>query len=448
MDFINIEDFNSIGKKHLDKMYKEHYNEGLYKLFKLIGIDKEFTRAYGIHVYDKEGNDYIDFLGGFGALNLGHNNNEVINALNKVILRPNMLQISQNPYEAILANNISFLTHGKLSNCFFTNSGTESVEEALKLALFYKKGGNIIYFTKGFHGKTIGSLSALGSKIKNKYKPLLYNFLEIPYGDIEKFKEAVEIYKISGVIVELVQGEGGIVVGSEEFFKDIREICDKKNIILIFDEVQTGFGRCGSMFCYERFGVVPDVMCLAKSLSGGIIPIGCIAVKKSLWNKTYGKIKNCKLIGSTFGGNTFACVAGIKALSLIREENLPKRAMDLGIYTMEKLKNLKKKHKIIKDVRGMGLMLGVEIDNMNGVIPKKVMELSMSNIISKLMNKYRIISGFTINNPCVLRIEPPLIIDKEQIDYLIYALDRIFENNDDVLKLSLQSTKDTFKNAF
>lgn len=446
MNFINIEEIYNLDKKAIDKMYKKHYSPGLYKLFKFIGIDKEFVRAHGIHVYDKEGNEYIDFFGGFGALNLGHNNHEVIKTVESINCRPNMLQISKNTYAAVLANNISCLTNEELSYCFFTNSGTEAVEEAIKLSLFYNGEGNIIYFSRGYHGKTMGSLSALGNKIKNNYNPLPYNFVEVPYGDIEKFKEVLENYNVSGVLVEPIQGEGGIVVPNKSFLLELGEICDKEDIVLIFDEVQTGLGRCGSMFCYEKFGVIPDIMCLAKSLSGGIIPIGCMAVEKVLWEKTYGKLKNSKLPSSTFGGNTLACAAAIKTLSLIREQKLDERAEELGSYTIDKLKSLRDKHKIIKEVRGMGLMLGVEISSMNGTIPVKVMEGIMSNIISKLINKYRIITGFTINNPSVLRIEPPLIIDKRQIDYLIYALDRIFAEESGLLKLSIDSAKNIAKN--
>ncbi|MCY6957518.1 aspartate aminotransferase family protein [Clostridium brassicae] len=447
MRFISIEEANDLDEKIINKMYKKNYNPGLYKLFKLSDMNKNFVRASGIHVYDDEGNEYIDFLSGFGALNLGHNNGEVIETIQKVSSRPNMLQVSKNKYASVLANNISYLTKGELKYSIFTNSGTETVEEALKLALFYKKGGNIVYFSKAYHGKTLGSLSTLGNKIKHKYKSTLPNFIEVPYGNIDKFKEVVNNYDISGVIIEPIQGEGGIIVSKNSFLKELRAICDKKDIVLIFDEIQTGLGRCGSMFCYERFGVVPDIMCLAKSLSGGIIPIGCVAVEEILWEDTYGKIKNARLPSSTFGGNTFACAAAIKTLSIIEDNKLYKRAEVLGNYTISKLLELRRKHKIIKDVRGMGLMIGIEIGQFNQIIPTKIIEVAMANIISKLMNEYGIISGFTINCPSVLRIQPPLIVDKVQIDYLLYALDRIFEEESDIFKLGLDSTKNIFKNV-
>ncbi|MCY6483328.1 aspartate aminotransferase family protein [Clostridium aestuarii] len=446
MEFVKFENIKNLSEKSIDKMYKKHYNNGLYTLFKRIGIDKEFVKAHGVYVYDRDGNEYIDFLGGFGALNLGHNNTQIIEAIQEVKDRPNMLQVSKNTYAAVLSNNISYLTNREMKYCFFTNSGTEAVEEAIKISLLYNKEGNIIYFSNAYHGKTMGSISALGSKIKENYQPLLYNFIEVPYNNIEKFKEAVENVDIVAVLVEPIQAEGGIVVPSKDFLNEVRKICDKKDIILIFDEVQTGLGRCGAMFCYEKFGVVPDIMCLAKSLSGGVIPIGCIAVEEILWKDTYGKVKNAKLPSSTFGGNTLACAAGIKTLSILKEEELYKRAENLGNYALKLLINLKNKYTIIKDIRGMGLMLGIRFDNLNGIISDKIMEATMAQIISKLMNEYRIISGYTTNDPSVLRIEPPLIIEKKHIDYLIYALNRILDEENNIFKLGFDSIKNITKN--
>jgi putrescine aminotransferase len=327
MNFINLQSIENLNKRQIDKIYKRNYNEALYKLFKYSGIDLDFVKASGMFVYDSNGNEYIDYLAGFGALCLGHNDKRILEAVQKFNYRPNMLQIAKNKFPAVLANNISYLTDDELSYCYFTNSGSEAVEEAIKLVLLYKNGGNIIYFSNAYHGKTLGALSALGNKSKKSYKPLMSNFIEIPFGDIDAVEDVIKKEKVSAVLVEPIQGAGGINEAPKGFFKQLRKICDKKDVIFIMDEVKTGLGRCGTMFCYKQFGVVPDVMCLAKALSGGIMSIGAIVVEQSLWEDTYGRLKNATLLSSTFSGNTLACAAAIKTLEInIKRGKFPRKS--------------------------------------------------------------------------------------------------------------------------
>jgi len=442
MKFIDVEEMENIPEEELKKLYKEHCNPALQKLFRYAGTDIVFSRAYGMEVYDKLGNEYLDFIGGFGALNLGHNDERIFKAINDFSYKPNLLQIAERPSEAILANNISSLTNDEFPYCVFTNSGAETVEEAIKLSLLYNKGGNIIYFSGAYHGKTLGALSALGSKSKNSYEPLMPNFIEVPYGDIGAVKQVIEEAEISAVLAEPIQGEGGIIIPPEGFFKELKKICNKEDIILIMDEIQTGLGRCGSMFYYEQLGVLPDIICLSKSLSGGIMPIGCMCVEPILWQETYGKLKNAALISNTFGGNNLACVAAIKTLSIIQEEQLHKRAKELGDYALSLLNEVKNRHKnIIKEVRGKGLLIGIEFNNLKGVIPPKTMEMIMSAVICKLMREYRIISSYTSNNPGVLRCEPPLIVSKNQIEYFAESLDNVLKEEGNLFNLGLCSMR-------
>ena len=442
MKFIDVEEMENIPEEDLKKLYKEHCNPALQKLFRYAGTNILFSRACGMEVYDSLGNEYLDFVGGFGALNIGHNDERILKAINDFSYKPNLLQITERPAEAILANNISYLTDDEFPYCVFTNSGTETVEEAIKLSLLYNKGGNIIYFSGAYHGKTIGSLSALGDKSKNSYEPLMYNFVEVPYGDIEAVKEVVKYSEVSAILAEPIQGEGGIIIPPEGFFKEIRKLCDREDIVFIMDEIQTGLGRCGSMFYYEQLGVLPDIICLSKSLSGGFMPIGCMCVEPILWEETYGKLKNATLIGNTFGGNNLACVAAIKNLSIIQEEQLDKKAYELGIYALGLLNDVKNRHKnIIKDVRGKGLLIGIELNNLKGVIPQKTMEMMMSTIICKMINEYRIITSYTSNNPAVLRFEPPLIVSKREIEYFAESLDNVLQEEGSLFRLGLCSVR-------
>lgn len=449
MKFIDVEEMENISEENLKKLYKEHCNPALQKLFRYSGIDIVFSRACGMEVYDKFGNEYLDFLGGFGALNIGHNDERVLKAINDFSYKPNLLQITERPAETILANDISYLTDDEFPYCVFTNSGTETVEEAIKLSLLYNKGGNIIYFSGAYHGKTLGSLSALGDKSKNSYEPLMYNFIEVPYGDIEAVKEVIKYSEVSAILAEPIQGEGGVIIPPEGFFRELRRVCDKEDIILIMDEIQTGLGRCGSMFYYEQLGILPDIICISKSLSGGFMPIGCMCVEPILWEETYGKAKNAALISNTFGGNNLACVAAIKTLSIIQEEELDKRAYELGRYALALLNEVKNRHKnIIKEVRGKGLLIGIEFNNLKGVIPAKTMEMMMSTVICKMMNEYRIISSYTSNNPSVLRCEPPLIVSKREIEYFTESLDNVLQEEGSLFKLGLCSVRNacSFKN--
>ncbi len=441
MDFVRLEKIEELDKKTLDKMYKRYYNPGLHKIYKYTGLDINFTRAEGMYLYDEKGKKYLDCLAGFGALNLGYNDERVIEAVNKAALRPNLLHLCKNPLNAVLAQNLAYLTDDKLSISYFVNGGTEAVEEAIKLALFYHGGGDIIYFSKAYHGKTLGSISALGNKLKWKYEDLPFNFIEVNFGDYEGVKEAVHRNSVAAILVEPIQGEGGVNIAPKSFFKEIRKLCNREDIVLIFDEIQTGLGRCGSMFYYEKIGTVPDILCLSKSLGGGIIPISSITSEYSLWMDTYGKIKYSDFIGCTFGGNTLACAAAIKTLDIICDDRLALNSEELGIYALSKLEGMKSKYPLVKDIRGEGLLIGIELDNFNNKLPAKAMKFLTLTIITEMMNRYGIIMGFTSNNPAVLRFEPPLIINKKEVDYFVECLKEVLDREDSLIELAFHSIK-------
>lgn len=443
--FIKLDEIKNMSLENLDDLYMKHYNSAFYKLLQLNNMNVHFNRAQGTNLWDSEGNKYMDFTAGFGSLNLGHNPSSIIDALKKHFDEPNLLHQSINAYNGILGNNISFLTDEKLSVCSMTNSGTEAVEEAIKLAYMYKKGGTIVYCTNAYHGKTLGSISALGSKIKEKFPNFNDTFVEIPFGEINKFSKAIRKHDVAAFLVEPVQAEGGIVIPPSGYFKEVRSLCDEHDIVLILDEIQTGIGRCGTMFCYEQFDIIPDIMCLSKSLSGGIIPVGCIAVKESLWNATYGKLKNGTIPSSTFGGNTLASIAAIETLNRVKEGKLYERAEELGRYALKKLNNLKTKYDMITDVRGMGLLIGIEFGKFKKIRGKTIAEIMMSTIISKMFNEYNIICGFTTNNPSVLRVEPPLTVSKKDIDYFVDSLDKVLSDENGEFHLFIDSVVNTGK---
>jgi putrescine aminotransferase len=446
--FINLKDMENLTSKELDALYEKHFSNSLYKFFKISNMDVHHERASGMNVWDKEGNKYLDFMGGFGALSLGHNPPSVIEALKNHFSKPNLLQESINVYNGVLANNLSYLTDGKLPVSLFTNCGTEAVEEAIKIAYLYHKKGKIVYCKNGYHGKTLGSISALGIKAKNKFPHLDKHFIEIPFGDYNALVKAAKKHKVAAFLVEPIQGEGGVNIPPEGYFEAVREICSESNIILILDEIQSGLGRCGTMFCYEQLNFVPDILCLSKPLSGGVMPVGAVSMKQEIWDKTYGKFKNATLPGTTFGGNTFACVAAIETLRAVKDENLPQRSQELGEYSLMKLRQLKDKHPIITEVRGKGLFIGIEFGGLKKLHSAMAQEFMVVNIISKLLRNHKVICGFAGNNPSVLKFEPPLIVRKEEIDYFVEALDKVLEQSKNTLSLAIDALASTGKNMF
>lgn len=277
------------------------------------------------------------------------------------------------------------------------------------------------------------------------------------YGDADALEDALKGKDVAAFIVEPIQGEGGVIVPHDGYLKEVRELTTKYDAYLIFDEVQTGFGRTGKMFACEHENVVPDIMCLAKSLGGGVMPIGAYIAKDDVWKKGYGTMDRCLLHTSTFGGNTLACAAGITAIKLILDKNLPEAAKEKGEYFLGRLKELKEKHKLIKDVRGKGLMIGVEFNQPEGGIIDKLSGGAVSRlsneylgslVAGELQNKHHIITAYTLNNPNVIRFEPPLIVTKEQLDRVVEALDEIMTRSGSLLGMTLSSAKTVIGSLF
>lgn len=458
MKLLSLDEILKLNRKEIRRLHEEYVNSGLAKLLSLLDFDKNFVRAQGQYVWDDEGNRYIDFLGGYGALNLGHNHPDVIKAIESINDKPNILQASLNKLSAGLAYNLAMISPKGLKHVFFSNSGAEAVESALKLARISTGRKFFVYCSNSFHGKTFGALSVTGrEKYRKPFEPLLQDVREVPFGDVSALELALKSKDVAGFIVEPIQGEGGIIVPPDGYLSSARELCSKYGTLLIVDEIQTGFGRTGTMFACEREGVTPDIMCLAKSLGGGIMPIGAIITTEDVWKKGYGGMEKCLLHTSTFGGNSWAMTAGIATIEVIVRENLPEEAKSKGEYLLNKLLALKEKHKLIKDVRGRGLMIGLEFTQPEGGILDKITAGSISKISSEylgslvageLLNRYHIITAYTLNNPNVIRLEPPLIITKEDIDVLINALDDLFTSHPTFTRIAFSSTKTIFGSIF
>ncbi|MCZ2122732.1 MAG: aspartate aminotransferase family protein [Anaerolineales bacterium] len=359
------------------------------------------VRGQGALLYDADGKEYLDCSSGHGVANLGHAHPKVAEAIYKQAnTLITLFESFPNDQRAMLMKKITSLVDG-LDRVFLCNSGTESVEAAFKFARISTGRKNIVAAMRAFHGRTYGSLSATyNKKYREGFDPLVPGFSHVAYNNIEALDKAVN-EETAAVILEMVQGEGGVYPASVEYVQAARRICDERGALLIVDEIQTGFGRTGKFFAIEHFGITPDLLCCAKSLAGGV-PMGALLIGKNVKNLVPG------IHGSTFGGNPLSCAAANAALDVIKEEELPRQSEEKGKYLMEKLKAIQSPN--IREIRGLGLMVGIE---MKQKVAPYIKALQEANIIA--LN-----AGMT-----VIRLLPPLVITYEQLDHLVDALTEV-----------------------
>jgi len=368
-----------------------------------------FIKAKMQYLWDAEGSKYLDFIAGYGCLNVGHSNKFVVNALKQQIgkiIQPSNIYFNQSQVK--LAKKLCEITEFG-EKVFFANSGTESIEGAIKLARKYSTDKynasryEIISFEKSFHGRTLGALAATAQTEKQKlFEPLPSGFKYAVLNDINSVSKLIN-ENTCAILLEPVQGEGGVYPTDKDFMKWLRDICNKKNILLILDEIQTGFGRTGNMFAYKNYDIYPDILVVAKSLGGGM-PIGAVISTDKI-SASFGPGTH----GSTFGGNAASCVAGLAVIDYLIENNLPGKSMKLGQYFLKKLMQIKKKYAVVKEIRGIGLMIGMEF---NEPIAEKLVKKALDDKL--IINK---VSGST------LRFLPTLVITKKNIDRLLRWLD-------------------------
>ncbi len=363
------------------------------------------TRGRGALVWDINGREYIDCTGSYGVSIVGHCHPKVVKAVKRQVETLISCHASfYNDVRSELLQKITSISPKGLNKVFLSNSGSESVECAIKLARKFSGKPEIIAMVGAFHGKTMGALSATWKqKYREPFKPLVPGFKHVPPNNLEKVKEAIT-EKTAAILVEPIRGEGGVRVPSDDFMPGLREICDETGVLLIFDEVQTGFGRTGKIFACEHWNVVPDILCLAKSVAGGL-PMGATFAKEDIM-ASFKRGEH----SSTFSGNPLVCAAASATIDVLVEEKLPERAATLGRYFMEKLEALREKHRIVREIRGLGLMIGME------------MRFDVYDIIMGCIDNGVLVLDAGRN---VLRFLPPLVIKKEQIDTVVDVLDVI-----------------------
>ena len=356
------------------------------------------VRGQGALLYDDQGTEYIDCVGGQGTANLGHAHPKIAQAISQqaqtLISCP---ELFYNDQRAMLMSRLGQLVLG-LERVFLCNSGTEAVEAALKFARFGTGRLKYIASMRGFHGRTMGALSATWEKkYRGPFEPLIQGFSHVPYNNLEALDGALDD-QTAALILEVVQGEGGVYPGSAEYLHGAQRLCRERGALLIIDEVQTGFGRTGKLFAHQHYNLQPDLLCVAKSIAGGF-PMGAVLFGQRVPTLQPG------IHGSTFGGNPLACAAALAALDVQEHEHLPERAAEIGAYFKERLEEINSP--LIREVRGLGLMLGIEIKQ------------KVAPYLAALMERHVLAlpAGLT-----VIRLLPPLVISREQIDRVVAVL--------------------------
>jgi len=365
------------------------------------------TRGKGALVWDINGKEYIDCTGSYGVCIVGHSHPKVVEAVKRQA--ETLISCHASFYSdarSELLQKVTQIAPKGLNKVFLANSGAEAVECAIKLARKFSGKPEIIAMMGAFHGKTMGALSATwDKKYRDPFKPLVPEFNHVPPDNLGKVKEAIT-EKTAAILVEPIRGEGGVRVPPNGFLPGLREICDEMDVLLIFDEVQTGFGRTGKIFACEHWNVVPDILCLAKSVAGGL-PLGITIAKENVMSSL--KVGEHS---TTFSGSPLVCAAACAAIDVLVEEKLPERAATLGRYFKEKLEGLQARHKVVREVRGLGLMIGMEF------------RFDVLNVILKSMDRGVLILDAGRN---ILRFLPPLVIEREHIDRVVGTLDTVME---------------------
>jgi ornithine--oxo-acid transaminase len=424
------------------ELHDRHLNRTLVKVQRTIGFDIVYARAEGAYLYDMDGKDYLDFLSGFGVYNIGRNHPVAKKAIRDILDLdlPNMVQLDSALMSGLLAERLvqrlaqSGAPH--LDAVFLCNSGTESVEGALKFAKAATGRPRILSLKNSYHGLSYGALSVTGNAAFHEgFAPFVPGCETVAMGDLAELESHLKRNDVAAFIVELVQGKG-VKFPKDDYFPKAQALCRKYGTLFICDEVQTGLGRTGKWFAFEHWNLEPDIITLAKTLSAGYVPAGAIVTRRAIYQKTFSRLDRCIVHSTTFGRNNLACAAGLAALTVLEDEGLVDNAARMGVYLEKRLLELQAKHDIIKEVRVKGLMGAIEFAEPRGLMPKMGWKLVHSLdasmfpqlIVTPLLTKYRILTQVAANNADIVKILPPLMVGEKEIDRFITALDAVVQD--------------------
>ena len=408
-------------------LHTRHLNEQMVRVLKTIGFDRAYQRGKGQYLYDRDGQQYLDLLSGWGVFALGRNHPVVCNTLKKVLDSdfPNLVQMDVSALAGVLAERLlRYVPH--LEKVFFANSGTESVETSLKFARAATGRDGIIYCSHAFHGLTYGSLSVNGDEIfRSGFGPLLPGCIEVPFNDLVALERALASKTIAAFIVEPIQGKG-VTVPADDYLRSALELCRKHGTLFIADEVQTGLGRTGRFLACEHWGIEPDIVLLSKSLSGGHVPVSAVLTRKWIFDKVFDRMDRAVVHGSSFAKNDLAMAAGLATLEVIESEGLMQNAERAGARLLATFDRMIQRHELVKEVRGKGLMIGIEFGAPRSLTLKaswNLLETANSGlfcqlIVIPLLKKHRILSQVAGHGNHTIKLLPPLIITDQDCDWI------------------------------
>lgn len=411
------------------RAYSRHVNPAFVKLLGVFGYGRIFTRALGTRLWDSEGREYLDALASFGASNLGHRHPGLTALLIEELSRPHpdLLHIGPSAATAELASQLSQEAGGGLEVALFSTSGSEGVESALKLARAATGRAGFVFCRDGFHGTGLGTLSVMGNeRLRAPFEPLLQGCQAVPFGDLEALRKAMTA-SMAAFLVEPTMGEGGVLQAPPGYLAEAQALCRKNGSLLLLDEVQTGLGRTGELFAFRRHGMVPDVLILGKSLGGGIVPVSAALTRPDIHKKAYGGMDRFDLHGSTYAGYALGCAAGMATLRILREEGLVENARERGTQLLEALREGLRGHPLVRDVRGEGLLLGIELGQADprgflSTLKEPLVKAVARNVFGQWLALCLLERG-VICQPAalrwdVLKLEPPLTVTKDEVDRL------------------------------
>ena len=416
------------------ELFETNINPKMMKVLGILGFDKSFRDAQGCYLYTEDGQEYLDFHSGEGATSIGYNHPKVISFLKEImdLKLPNMIQLNCNVLGGMLAEKLLAKAPDYLTKVYFGTSGAEAVETALKFARCATQKNRIVYCHQSFHGLTYGALSICGDQeFKEGFGELMHHTTMIDFNNLEELEVELKKGDVAAFIAEPIQGRE-VIPAKDGYLKRASELCKKHNALFILDEIQTSLGRTGKFFYLEHDNAKPDILLVAKALSGGMVPVSAVLIGETIYNKVYSNMERCYVHHSTFGYNTLSMAAGLATLEVIENEKLVENAHKMGELIMDGLEKLREKYAMVKDVRGKGLMFAIELGKPSSFAKKLEWNLVETTskglyaqvVVIPLFQEFGIISMVSGLNS-VIKFIPPVIITEKEIEYFLDSLDKV-----------------------
>ena len=415
-------------------LYEQHLNQQMVRVLKTIGYDRHYKKALGQYLYDQDGNEYLDLLSGFGVFAIGRNHPTLVSALKETLALelPNLVQLDVSVLSGLLAQEILKTTPENITKMFFCNSGTEAVEAAIKFARYTTKRQKIVYCEHGYHGLTMGSLSLNGEDIfREGFGPLLPGCSSVPFNDLAALEQALANKDVAAFIVEPVQGKG-VNLPDADYLPGVERLCKQYGTLFVADEVQTGLGRTGKFWAIEHWGVKPDMICMAKALSGGFVPVGAVAMTQKIMDSVYNRMDRAVVHGSTFAKNNMAMAAGLASLHVIAEEKLVENSAKVGTDIINSLNALSGQYEFLKEARGLGMMIAIEFQSPKSLSLKAawaMLEAANKGLFCQmvtipLFKEHRILTQVAGHGMNVVKLLPPLNLTQKDRDHIVESFDK------------------------